>query len=198
MLMNLFLVSLAYLSGSLCSAIIICRLLGLEDPRRGGSGNPGATNVLRLYGSRVAAFTLAGDVLKGIAPVLLAKFLQAPQIVIALCGLGAFFGHVYPLYFRFRGGKGVATFLGVLAATNWLLGLGFIITWSAVALVSRYSSLAAVIASVMTLLYTWLLTESPVYLLCNLCIVSALLWRHRSNLAKLLTGTEKKIGGKST
>ncbi|HLB31875.1 MAG TPA: glycerol-3-phosphate 1-O-acyltransferase PlsY, partial [Gammaproteobacteria bacterium] len=192
------LIVFAYLSGSLCSAIIVCRLLRLADPRTSGSGNPGATNVLRLHGAKVAALALAGDVLKGVVPVFAAKYLEAPQYVIAICGLCAFLGHLYPLYFRFQGGKGVATFLGVIAATDWLLGLGFIVTWLVTAAVFRYSSLASITASILTLLFTWLVTGSPVYLLCYLSMVIALLLRHRANLSKLLDGTERKIGEKRT
>ena len=198
MALNLSLIVFAYLSGSLCSAIIVCRLLRLADPRTSGSGNPGATNVLRLHGAKVAALALAGDVLKGVVPVFAAKYLEAPLYVIAICGLCAFLGHLYPLYFRFQGGKGVATFLGVIAATDWLLGLGFIVTWLVTAAVFRYSSLASITASILTLLFTWLVTGSPVYLLCYLSMVIALLLRHRANLSKLLDGTERKIGEKRT
>lgn len=198
MALNLSLIVFAYLSGSLCSAIIVCRLLRLADPRTSGSGNPGATNVLRLHGAKVAALALGGDVLKGVIPVFAAKYLEVPHFVIAICGLCAFLGHLYPLYFHFQGGKGVATFLGVIAATDWLLGLGFIATWFVTAMVFRYSSLASITASVLTLLSTWLVMKSPTYFLCYLFMVITLLFRHRANLSKLLDGTERKIGEKST
>jgi glycerol-3-phosphate acyltransferase PlsY len=198
MALNLSLIVFAYLSGSLCSAIIVCRLLRLTDPRTDGSGNPGATNVLRLHGAKAAALALAGDVLKGVIPVFAARYLEVPHYVIALSGLCAFLGHIFPLYVHFQGGKGVATFLGVIAATDWLLGLGFIIAWLITAAVSRYSSLASITASIMTLLFTWFVMKSPAYFLCCLCMVFTLLLRHRANLSKLLDGTERKIGDKST
>jgi glycerol-3-phosphate acyltransferase PlsY len=131
-----------YLSGSLASAIIICRLMGLPDPRQGGSGNPGATNVLRLGGKKAAALTLVADILKGVMPVLIAHLLQLPPWSIALTALAAFLGHLYPVFFRFQGGKGVATALGATAALSWPVGIAFTLTWLVVAAASRFSSLA--------------------------------------------------------
>jgi glycerol-3-phosphate acyltransferase PlsY len=197
MLINLLLIITGYLTGSLCSAIIVCSILHFGDPRNEGSGNPGATNVLRLYGKKAAVITLAGDIFKGMLPVMLAKLLQAPDLYIAVTGMAAFMGHLYPVYFRFRGGKGVATLVGVLSATNWLLGLAFIVTWLLVALAFRYSSLAAITASILSLFYTWILMDTAVYVICFSVMVATLIWRHRSNVRNLFAGTEKKIGNKA-
>lgn len=190
------LVSFAYLLGSVSAAIVTSRLMGLPDPRSQGSGNPGATNVLRIGGKKAAAITLAGDLAKGLLPVLLAKFLGTPLAVQALVGLGAFLGHLYPLYFGFRGGKGVATLIGVLFGIAWLLGIGYVLTWLAVAAVTRLSSLSALVAASLAPLYAWLL-ESSAALGAVVALMSLLLiWRHRSNIRKLLDGTEDRIGAR--
>ena len=198
MLINIGLPILAYLSGSIASAIIVCRMMGLSDPRSDGSGNPGATNVLRLHGKPAAILTLAGDVLKGFIPVLLAKALEAPDLVTALCALLAFLGHLYPVFFGFKGGKGVATLMGVLFALHWLLGIAFVGTWLLVAALFRYSSLAALSATVLTPLYTWLILTTLDYVGCLSIMCALLIWRHRPNIRKLLAGTESKIGAKKT
>jgi len=190
------LIVIAYLMGSIASAILVCKLFGLDDPRSGGSGNPGATNVMRLHGKKAAILTLAGDVLKGVIPVLLAKVLGSSELIIALCGLAAFFGHLFPVFFNFKGGKGVATLIGVLFATHWLLGLAYIATWGLAALLFRYSSLAALLAAVLTPLYSWLLLQNINVLICHSVIIAVLIWRHQSNIRKLIAGTEDKIGQK--
>ena len=193
MLLHTGLVILAYLAGSLASAVIVCKIMGLEDPREQGSGNPGTTNVLRLHGRTAALLTLCGDVLKGALPVLLLRYVQAPDVFVAAAGLAAFSGHLYPLFFGFRGGKGVATLLGVLLAFHWLLGAAFIMTWLLVALLSRYSSLAAITAALLAPVYCWLMLPSP-YLVAGTSLMSAILiWRHRSNIKNLLAGKENKI-----
>ncbi|MCY4362581.1 MAG: glycerol-3-phosphate 1-O-acyltransferase PlsY [Gammaproteobacteria bacterium] len=193
MLLHTGLVILAYLAGSLASAVIVCKIMGLEDPREQGSGNPGTTNVLRLHGRTAALLTLCGDVLKGALPVLLLRYVQAPDVFVAAAGLAAFSGHLYPLFFGFRGGKGVATLLGVLLAFHWLLGAAFIMTWLLVALLSRYSSLAAITAALLAPVYCWLMLPSP-YLVAGTGLMSAILiWRHRSNIKNLLAGKENKI-----
>lgn len=194
MLINFTIVLLGYLFGSIATAIIICKVMRLEDPRRGGSGNPGATNVLRMHGKKAAILSLLGDVLKGILPVLLAKAMQMPDWVIALTGLAAFLGHLYPVFFGFRGGKGVATLVGVLIATHWLLGLAYLGTWLLMALLFRISSLSAIIAAAMTPFYTWWLLAPPVYVVCFSLMAAGLIWRHRSNIKKLLAGNEDKMG----
>lgn len=190
---NSGLVIIAYLLGSIASAILICRLLSLSDPRQGGSGNPGATNVMRLHGKKAAILTLLGDVLKGVMPVLIAKALNSNEFIIALCGLAAFFGHLFPVFFKFKGGKGVATIVGVLFATHWLLGLAYIATWAVSALLFRYSSLSALIAAVLTPLYSWLILQNLSFLICHIIMILALIWRHQSNIKNLIDGTESKI-----
>ncbi len=192
------LVVTAYLLGSIASAILICRLFGLSDPRVGGSGNPGATNVLRLHGKKAAILTLAGDVLKGVIPVLLAKALGSSALIVALCGFAAFFGHLFPIFFKFKGGKGVATFIGVLFATHWLSGLAYIGTWGITALLFRYSSLSALVAAVLTPLYSWFILHNPDFVICHVIMVFILIWRHRSNIRNLIAGTETKIGQKKS
>ena len=191
------LVGIAYLSGSIASAILICKLFGLSDPRNGGSGNPGATNVMRLHGKKAAILTLGGDVLKGVIPVLLAKFITNSDLIIALCGLAAFLGHLFPIFFKFKGGKGVATLIGVLFATHWLLGLAYVATWLMTALITRYSSLSALLAAALTPIYSWVILQNIYFLVCHILMVIILFWRHRSNIQNLLTGNESKIGKKS-
>ncbi len=187
------LIFMGYLSGSIATAIVICKLMGLGDPRREGSGNPGATNVLRLYGRKAAILVLTGDVLKGILPVLLAKLIHMPDVIIATTGLAAFLGHIFPVFFGFHGGKGVATLVGVLIATHWMLGLAFMVTWILMALIFRYSSLAAIVAAITTPFYTWLLLPAPVYVICFSLLAATLIWRHRSNIRNLIAGTEVRI-----
>lgn len=198
MLLNISLPILSYLLGSIASAIIVCKVMGLADPRTDGSGNPGATNVLRLHGKTAAALTLTGDVAKGFIPVLLARLLNLPDMVIALCGLLAFMGHLYPVFFGFRGGKGVATLIGVLFGLHWLLGLAFATTWLLMALLFRYSSLAALTATALTPVYTWLILARPSYVFCLSLMCACLIWRHRSNIKNLIAGTEDKIGTNKT
>ena len=193
MILHTGLVILAYLAGSLASAVIVCKIMGLDDPREQGSGNPGTTNVLRLHGKNAALLTLCGDVLKGVLPVLLLRYVQAPDVFVAAAGLAAFSGHLYPLFFGFRGGKGVATLVGVLLAFHWLLGTAFIMTWLLVALLSRYSSLAAMTSALLAPAYCWLMLPSA-YLVTGVGLMSAvLIWRHRSNIKNLLAGEESKI-----
>ena len=193
MLVNIFLIIFAYLLGSLSAAILICKTLGLSDPRSAGSGNPGTTNVMRLHGRKAAALTLAGDILKGIIPVLLAKVIVGSEFIVALSGLAAFLGHIFPVYFRFRGGKGVATLVGVLFATNWLLGLIYVITWILTAAIFRYSSLAALIATFSIPVYSYFLEQDSQYIISFSVIALILLWRHKSNIQNLLNNKENKI-----
>ena len=190
------LVILAYLMGSVASAVVICRLLGHPDPRTRGSGNPGATNVLRLYGKKAALLTLTGDVLKGVIPVLLARAWSADPLLIALAGLAAFSGHLFPVFFRFRGGKGVATLIGALLATHWLLGLAYLANWLIVAALFRYSSLAALWAAVFTPFCSWLILQDPAFVAVHALMAALLIGRHRSNIRKLLNGTESRLGRK--
>ena len=193
MILDLAFILVAYLLGSLSSAIITCRLMGLPDPRSGGSGNPGATNVLRLGGKKAAAITLAGDMLKGLIPVLAARALGADLTVQSLVAVAAFLGHLYPVFFGFRGGKGVATLLGVLLGLHWPVGLMTIGTWLVMAKGFKISSLAALIAILLTPVYLlWLKPEPP--LLAAVAFMGVLLfWRHRSNIRNLLRGEEGPI-----
>jgi glycerol-3-phosphate acyltransferase PlsY len=182
-----------YLFGSVSTAIIVCKLMGLPDPRTQGSRNPGATNVARLGGKKAAAFTLAGDMLKGLLPVLLAHALHADPTILAATALAAFLGHLYPIFFGFQGGKGVATALGVIYGLYWPVGLFTTGIWLGMALVFRYSSLAALTAILLTPLgFMWLLPEQPI-ILAMVVLTAILYWRHRSNIANLLSGKEGRI-----
>lgn len=185
-----------YLLGSVSTAIITCRLMGLPDPRSQGSRNPGATNVLRLGGKKAAAITLFGDMLKGLLPVLIALSLGMSDAVIAACGLAAFLGHLYPLYYGFQGGKGVATLLGVLLGMHWLLGLSTIGVWLAMAFSFRYSSLSALVAASASPLLAWSITDSAAISASIALMAALLIWRHRSNIRNLLAGKEDKIGSR--
>ena len=189
---------LAYLLGSVSSAVVIARLMGLPDPRSVGSKNPGATNVLRYGGRKAAILTLAGDVLKGVIPVLIAHAVTADAAIIALAGFGAFLGHLLPVFFGFRGGKGVATALGVWLAINPWVGLALLATWLVMAVLFRYSSLAALTASVTAPFYVAWLSPGPAYLAVMLAMSAILVFRHRSNIRNLIAGTETKIGAKKT
>ena len=187
------LIILAYLFGSISTAIIVCKLMGLPDPRGEGSGNPGATNVLRLGGKKAAAITLLGDFIKGLIPVLVAKYLNATDLVLALVGFAAFIGHLYPVFFHFRGGKGVATMLGVLFGFDLYVGLATALTWLFVAKVLNISSLSALIATLLAPVYIWWLAYSLDLLVVTAVMTVILYWRHRSNIQNLLTGKEGKI-----
>ncbi|MEE9303907.1 MAG: glycerol-3-phosphate 1-O-acyltransferase PlsY [Thiotrichaceae bacterium] len=190
------LVVFAYLLGSISSAILTCKTMGLPDPRTVGSNNPGATNVLRHGGKKAAAFTLIGDMFKGLVPVLIAKFSGLDTTWIMLVGLAAFLGHLYPIYFRLRGGKGVATAIGVYVGINWLAGLMMVVTWLFIAKGLKVSSLAALIATLLTPLYFHLLMHNQAITL-GMCVITLLIfWRHRSNIKNILDGTENKIGPK--
>jgi glycerol-3-phosphate acyltransferase PlsY len=191
---------LAYLIGSISFAVLVSRAMGLSDPRSYGSGNPGATNVLRSGNKLAAILTLVGDAAKGAVAVLLAQAFAArfgfTGLVITCAGLAAFIGHLYPVFHRFEGGKGVATAAGVLIALSPALGLCTLGTWLLVAVITRYSSLAALLAAVCAPLFAlWLFGADA--LIVPIAIMSALLiWRHRPNIAKLAAGTESRIGKK--
>ncbi len=187
---------IAYLFGSVSSAIIVCKIMGLPDPRTQGSRNPGATNVLRIGGKKAAAFTMAGDVLKGFIPVLGAVYLELDSLTIALVMFGAFIGHLYPIFFRFEGGKGVATLIGCLFGLCWQAGVAFLLTWAAVAAVFRYSSLASLTAAIIAPFYVWYFTDSSTYYITTIIMSLILVFRHRSNIQNLAMGVERKIGKK--
>lgn len=198
MLVNVTFIVLSYLIGSLASAILVCRLMGKDDPRGEGSGNPGATNVLRLHGKKAAAFTLLGDALKGFLPVFAAGLIGLDDSLIAASALAAFLGHLFPLFFQFKGGKGVATFVGILFALHWALGVSFTLIWLSMAALFRYSSLAALLAAVMTPVITIWLYPSFFVITVNSIMSILLLWRHQSNIKNLLSGKENKIGSRET
>ena len=193
---------LAYLLGSLSFAVIVSKAMRLDDPRSYGSGNPGATNVLRSGNKTAAILTLALDALKGVVAVLVARALSGRfgfgESVIALAGLAAFLGHLYPVFFRFVGGKGVATAAGVLLALNIWVGLACLGTWLVVAFATRYSSLAALVTALLAPVYIHFLIGDP-QVVVRVAVMSVLLiWRHRSNISKLLNGTESRLGSKAS
>jgi glycerol-3-phosphate acyltransferase PlsY len=191
----------SYLVGSLSFAVLISRWMGLADPRSYGSGNPGATNVLRSGNKAAALLTLAFDALKGYAPVLAALLLQERlnlgPFTIALVGLAAFLGHLWPVFFRFQGGKGVATAAGVLMALNPVLGAATLASWLLIAVFFRYSSLASLVAAVFAPFFQLLIWGMKPAMLCIVPMSLLLVWRHGANIRKLLAGTESKIGQKS-
>ena len=192
-MLDLSLVIAAYLLGSISSAIIVCRLMGLPDPRTQGSNNPGATNVLRIGGKKAAAITLLGDSLKGFVPVLACHLLERDELVFALVGGAAFLGHLYPLFFGFKGGKGVATALGVQFGLGWAIGAAVGATWLFMAKVANISSLAALISMSLAPLYIWLLWPSAELIVMQILVTLLLIWRHRSNIQKMLQGEERSI-----
>ncbi|MDG6773755.1 glycerol-3-phosphate 1-O-acyltransferase PlsY [Thiomicrorhabdus sp. ZW0627] len=188
----LFLVG-AYLLGSLSSAIIVCKLMGYDDPRQGGSGNPGATNVKRLYGNKPAAITLIGDMLKGVLPVAVAHWAALSPEAIVLVGFAAFIGHLYPVFFGFHGGKGVATMLGVMFGLSLPIGLAVAGTWLFVAKVLKISSLSALIATALAPVYVYFLSGEVSWTAVTLVMTMILFWRHKGNIQRLLSGEESRI-----
>jgi glycerol-3-phosphate acyltransferase PlsY len=182
----------AYLIGSLSSAIILCKLAGLPDPRTQGSGNPGATNVLRFGGKKLAATVLLLDVLKGVIPVVVAHALSLPMEWVAATALAAFLGHLFPVFFQFKGGKGVATALGGFIALSPSLAGVALLTWLLVFLISRISSLSAILAAAMTPVYSLWLIDSLTARWIILAMALLLVIRHHGNIRRLLSGEEKK------
>ena len=204
--MNSFLATLAaYLLGSLSFAVIVSRVMGLSDPRSYGSKNPGATNVLRSGSKAAALITLLLDALKGWLPVALVVWygegFGLQEGTVALVGLAAFLGHLYPVFFRFQGGKGVATALGVLFGVDWLLGLAAALTWLIIAFFFRYSSLASLVAAVFAPVYylfgnglAWYADKRIALALGAMALL--LFWRHRENIGRLAQGKESRLGSK--
>jgi acyl phosphate:glycerol-3-phosphate acyltransferase len=191
----------AYLLGSVSSAIIVCRAMGLPDPRTLGSNNPGATNVLRIGGAKAkpaAAITLAGDTLKGVLPMLIAHLLGAGPLTLGLVGIAAFLGHLFPVFFGFRGGKGVATALGVQFGLYWPIGAATAAVWLFAAKVLKISSVSALLSMALAPVFVWLLWPDPALIGMQLIITGLLFLRHRSNIRKLLRGEEDCIGGAAT
>lgn len=186
----------SYLLGSVSFAIVVSRLMRLPDPRSYGSKNPGATNVLRTGRKTAAALTLAGDALKGLVAVVVCR-LYVPEAV-PYAGLAAFLGHLYPVFHRFQGGKGVATAAGVLFAFDWRLGLGTVATWIIIVAFLRYSSLAALVAAVFAPFFAALLFGVNATFGVVLAMALLLVWRHRENIGRLIAGTESRVGAKKT
>lgn len=190
----LVMIIFAYLLGSISSAVLICRLLRLPDPRGVGSNNPGATNVLRIGGRKAAASVLLCDMLKGTIPVWSGYFLSIDAVVLGVVAIAACLGHIYPIFFHFKGGKGVATALGAIAPIGLDLTAALLLTWLIVAFSFRYSSLAAIVTVLLAPLYTWLIKPQytlPVAMLCCLIVL-----RHHQNIKRLIDGTEPKVGEK--
>ena len=194
LLINLAFVLLSYLAGSVSAAIITCRLLGLPDPRSQGSRNPGATNVLRIGGKKAALITLAGDSIKGVIPVVLAQLFGVEGLWLAAVALAAFIGHLFPIFFGFEGGKGVATGFGVVFALEWRLGLCLVGIWVVMAFLFRYSSLAALTAFAAAPVIAWFWWPAYTWPLAILSVL--LIWRHQENIRKLMSGQESRIGQK--
>jgi glycerol-3-phosphate acyltransferase PlsY len=196
-MLALLLILIAYLAGSLSAGIIVARVLGLGDPRQDGSGNPGATNLLRLGGRRAAAVTLLADAIKGVIPVVLAHGLGIDSVALAAVGLAAFMGHLYPVFFGFQGGKGIATGLGVMLAWAWPVGLMALGCWVLMAAVFRLSSLAALTSFALAPL-ALLVTGDPALAAGGAIMALVTGWRHRSNIQRIVKGTEPRIGKRQT
>ena len=187
----------AYLLGSISFGILVSKAFGLPDPRTVGSGNPGATNVLRSGKKMAAALTLLGDALKGWLAVWLALQSDMVMWVVASVGVAVFMGHLYPIFYKFKGGKGVATALGVMLAISPWLGLAALLTWVVVFAISRYSSLGAIVAAALAPVYAWYILSPYKDFIITVVIMSVfLIWRHRTNIQKLLAGTESGFGKK--
>ncbi|MFV2029793.1 glycerol-3-phosphate 1-O-acyltransferase PlsY [Neisseria sp. S1] len=201
MLLNLFVILTAYLIGSLSFAVIVSKFYGMDDPRTYGSGNPGATNVLRSGKKKAAALTLLGDALKGLLAVLAARWLQdslgLSDTTIAAVAVAALIGHMWPIFFGFKGGKGVATALGVLLALSWPTALVCALIWLVMAFGFKVSSLAALVATVASPIAAYFLMPAGSWVIATVIIALLVLYRHKSNIQNLLQGKESKIGDKA-
>ena len=189
--LSIAMIILAYLGGSISSAILIARLYRLPDPREHGSHNPGTTNILRLGGRSAALWVLLCDMAKGTIPVYLAWYFELTPFVLGLIGIAACLGHMYPLFFQFRGGKGVATALGTMMPIGFAMGGMMLVTWILVLLITGYSSLAALIAALLAPLYTYWL--KPEYTLSVAMLSCLIIYRHHENIQRLLNGKESRI-----
>jgi acyl phosphate:glycerol-3-phosphate acyltransferase len=189
----------AYLIGSVPFAVVVSKAFGLNDPRNYGSGNPGATNVLRSGNKAAAALTLVGDAAKGLIAVwVMRQFGSDAAKAVALAGIAAFIGHIFPVFLSFKGGKGVATAIGVLGAFSGWLALASAVTWLTIAITTRYSSLAALVAAIAAPAFAHVLLNSPAITAACLVMTAMLLWRHADNIKRLLAGTESRIGKKKS
>lgn len=184
---------IAYLSGSISSAILVCRIFDLPDPRLHGSKNPGATNVLRLAGKKYAGIVLITDMLKGFFPVMLAHMMGGSVMMIGWTCFAAVLGHMFPIFFDFKGGKGVATAIGALLAFNFMLGVMIIATWALIANFSKHSSLASIVSFVLAPLYSLLVFGSPMAVIPLICISIFIVYKHQDNISRLMNGTESTI-----
>ena len=190
MLESVALILFAYLLGSISSAIVLSKIMGFKDPRSEGSNNPGATNVLRIAGKKAAFLTLVGDCLKGLIPVLLARWLESDPLVVALTAFAAFSGHCFPVFFHFRGGKGVATAIAATVGFNWVAGAMLIAIWLLFARVFKISSLAAIISfCALPLLIYWREQDLQISIVF-VAISVILIWRHKGNIQRLIQGSE--------
>ena len=204
--MDILLIPIAYLIGSVSFAVVVSKCMRLPDPHSYGSGNPGATNVLRTGNKRAAVLTLLGDALKGFVAVVLARMILGEESLSSslnswiLCGVvvAVFLGHLFPIFHGFKGGKGVATACGILFGINWILGLATLATWIIVAKFMRYSSLAALAAAVFGPIYFVFLFGFHPMGIALLIVCALLIWRHRSNIHNLMNGTESRIGSNNT
>lgn len=192
-LIAFFLFIIAYLSGSVCSAVLVSRFFDLPDPRTQGSRNPGATNVLRLSGKKYAIMVLFVDMLKGCLPVLLAKFFDVSLLTLSFTCFAAVLGHMYPIFFKFEGGKGVATTLGVIFGLHFMLGVFFVGTWLIVAYLTRYSSLASLVAVVLSPIYVVAMTHNFDAFPALFFIAVFVLYKHHENINRLIEGNENKM-----
>jgi len=188
----------AYLIGSISSAIIVCRLMGLPDPRSEGSNNPGATNVLRIGGKKAAAITLLGDMLKGVLPVAAGHLLDVSTMTFALAAMAAFLGHLYPVFFGFKGGKGVATALGTQFGLHWGIGLAVAGIWLFMAKVVKISSLSALVSMALAPVIIYWIWPADELIVMQILMSIILFWRHKSNIQRLLSGEESLIGKKKS
>ena len=185
----------SYLLGSISSAIIICKIMGLPDPRTKGSKNPGATNVLRIGGKKIAALVLLFDGLKGALPLMLGHYFGISLFELTIFLLCAFLGHLFPIYYSFKGGKGVATFLGGLIGLNFFVGLTFLIIWLIVAKVIKISSIAALTATLLSPIYFYLITTHDLKATLVIFVINLFIYfTHRSNIKRIINGEEGFIG----
>lgn len=198
MLIDAIAVVAAYLLGSVSFAVVVSRAMGLADPRSYGSGNPGATNVLRTGNRTAAVLTLAGDALKGLVAVLAARALGVSDGALAAVAVAVFAGHLWPVFHGFAGGKGVATAAGVLLGLWWPLGLATLATWIVILAFFRYSSLSALVAAVFAPFFCLLVFDRGAIAIAVTTIAALLVWRHRANLARLVAGTEPRVGRRSS
>ena len=195
---ELGLIVAAYLIGSISSAIIVCRLMGLPDPRSEGSNNPGATNVLRIGGKKAAAITLLGDTLKGVLPVAVGHLFEVSTLTFALAAMAAFLGHLYPVFFGFKGGKGVATALGTQFGLYWGIGLAVAGIWLFMAKVVKISSLSALVSMALAPVIIYWIWPADELIVMQIIMSIILFWRHKSNIQRLISGEESLIGKKKS